>query len=221
VTTYSDLQTSVAGLLNRRDASTSQIQGWIQLALQRIQRELRIRAMEYTTFYTFPTNTQDFIPRSGSLPSGLPIPADFLELIDILNPFGERLTKQDVEKVMQAARVFGIGRVYYRLGSQWIIGEQPNPGDIYTLVYYQTLGPLVSPTDTNQLTSIAADLIIYGALTYAGDFYVDKRTPTWENKYGSIALSLQGMQDADELSGGAAVSLPIYWPDDGVAYGYP
>jgi len=177
--------------------------------------------MEKIVLVTINSTPNDFVPGTPALPSGITIPSDLLELIDILNPFGDRLKKEDVTTVMQAARTFGIGRIYYRLGGTWIIGEAPNAGDIYTVVYYAEIGPLVNGTDENIITDIAPDLIIYKALTFAGDFFVDKRTPTWEQRYQSIAQTLQGMADADELSGDACVGMPIYWPDDGVAYGYP
>lgn len=211
MTAYSDLQAQVSGLLNRRDATTAQVQAWIQLSIQRIQRELRVPAMEKVVLVTIPSNTDGTIT----------VPSDLLELIDIINPWGVRLVKKDITEVLQAAKTTGNSLIYYRQGGKYLIGEAAQANDVFTLIYYAELAPLVSPTDTNIVVSIAPDLIVYGALGYAGDFYVDKRTATWEQRYGQIIEDLQAMADADENSGGATVSAPTYWPDDGVAYGYP
>lgn len=211
MTTYADLQSQVLGLLNRRDATTAQIQAWIQNAIQTIQRELRVPAMEKVVQVTLPDNTD----------GTLTVPSDMLELIDIINHHGVRLTKEDVTKVMQAAKVIGAPSIYYRMGGRWLLGMRPKPGETLMVVYYAELGPLVNPTDENIMTDIAPDLITYKALSFAGDFYVDKRTSQWDTRYEAIKQDLQAMADADETSGASVVSLPVYWPDDGVAYGYP
>lgn len=208
---YSDLQAKVSGLLNRRDATPTQIQGWIQDSIQRIQRELRCPAMEQVVDVTI---------GSYSLPyPGLPIPSDLLELIDLLDHHGNRITKEDVSRVSYLSREASVPRYYYRLAGRWLLGPAPQVGHTIRIVYYAEIGALVNPTDENVITDIAPDLISYGALSYAGDFFVDKRTSQWESRYSQIIQAIQGMADADELSGGSAVSPAYDWPSDDM-WGY-
>lgn len=214
--TYQDIQNNVTALLNRNTATTAQIQAWIQNGIQRIQRELRCPAMEKTALITF----------SPSVPfTGITIPNDFIELIDILNRYGKRLQKEDISRVTYLQNVAGPGlpQYYYRQGGLWLIGPAPvvtDPTEQMTIVYYGELAPLVNPADTNTITLISADLIVYAALSYAGDFYTDTRQQGWEQRYLQIRDDLQVMADEDESSGGATMSPAFFWPSDSPAYGW-
>ena len=41
---------------------------------------------------------------------------------------------------------------------------------------------MTADTDENDLAAVAPDLIIYGGLTYAADFYLDERRDIFEAK---------------------------------------
>lgn len=211
---YIDLQNMVSGLLNRPTATPAMIQGWIGNGIQRIQRELRCPAMEKVVEVDF-SPTQPF--------TGIPVPADFIELIDIFNAGGKRLSKEDASRVKYLMKDAGIPQYYYREGPTWLIGPAPNVKDPtvkMTLVYYAELPALVDPTDTNALVIIATDMLAYAALTYAADYYTDNRGPQWEAKYIQIRDDLQVMADEDEQSGASTVSPSWFWPSDLVAYGW-
>lgn len=206
MTTYADCQTQVQTLLNRRDASTAQIAAWVQNSIQRIQRELRCPAMEKTVAIT--------IDSTYASNGGLLIPTDMIELIDILNSQGVRIKKEDITTVLQAAKLTDVPEVYYRKGGLWILGPVPVIGDTLDLVYYGELSPLINPTDTNPITIIATDLVAYGALGYAADFFTDRRADKWEARFQQIIQDLQEQADDDELSGSAGVTPSFFYPDD-------
>ena len=42
---------------------------------------------------------------------------------------------------------------------------------------------MVANTDENDLAAVAPDLIIYGALGYAADYYLDERRDIFEAKF--------------------------------------
>lgn len=206
---YQDIINMVTSLLNNRQASASQVQAWIQNGIQRIQRELRGPLMEKRSTVTIPANYQN-----------LPIPTDLIELIDLINSQGDRVTKKDITTVNQLA---GLGtslspvqidfpQFYYRKTNFWLLGPTPAQGDTVEIVYYAELSPLINPTDTNVLTLIAPDLLWYAALTFAGDFFVDRRSDKWEQRYQQILGQLQSQADEDELSGGAAVTPAFFYP---------
>jgi hypothetical protein len=169
--------------------------------------------------------------------TGLVIPSDMVELIDLINSQGDRIIKEDITTVTHLAGQspatstlipanIDWPQYYYRMGGIWILGPMPAVGDTVTIVYYAQLAPLVNPSDTNAITLIATDLVAYGALGYAADFYSDRRADRWEARFQQIKDDLQGQADEDELSGGSVVSPAFFYPtpmDSGVGPGdfYP
>lgn len=212
---YSQLQTQFLSLLNRRDCTTAQAQTFIQNSIQRIQRSLRVPAME--------NSIQVTISNGYVALTGLSIPSDLLELINIIPQSTnqgtgqtdyKRMEKTDLTTSMQAAVNVGVPRFYARQGSNWVLGPSPSINDVIRIDYYQELGALVNPTDTNTISIIAPDLIIYGALCYAADFYRDNRKPDWEARYNEIEADLTTMYLEDEENGATAVQRAFGYPDD-------
>jgi hypothetical protein len=152
---------------------------------------------------------------------GLAIPSDFLELIDLIATSSQgvttnmqRMEKCDISRALLLAASTGVPAQYSRDGAVWVLGPKPLVGDIIKIKYYAALTPLVNAPDTNQLSNAAYDLMLYGALTFAGDFYTDKRVATWEARYTQIRDDLQMQADMDEESGAAAVQPAFAYPDD-------
>lgn len=201
---YGDIQNDFTALLNRRDCTTAQRNAFFNEAIQRIQREVRCPAMEKSVIYTVPSNY-----------SGLTIPSDLLELISILpEACDDRLEKTSIERALKGAREPGAPKFYCRQGGVWVLAPAPQQADVIRVDYYAELGTLSAPTDEVPLTKIAPDLLKYAALSYAGDFFNDKRTPTWETRYTQIRDSLQNMADADETSGASVVTPAYSYPED-------
>jgi hypothetical protein len=216
--------------MNRRDftANTALQTTFINQGIQRIQRELRCPAMEKQLQITIPPNYVGW--------QGVTIPNDFLELIDIYDTsINIKMTKVDLSRALNGAQVqsntpmvngspqiAGPPTVYCRQGGQWILAPSPASGSIIQVDYYCELAPLVNPTDTNTISIIAWDLIVYAALVQAGIYYNDPRRGTtpnpadptkmvdgWEGQYNQILDSLQDQSDEDDENG-AAVVMPCY-----------
>jgi hypothetical protein len=58
---------------------------------------------------------------------------------------------------------------------------------------------LSADTDTNWVTEIAPTLLIYAALSYSCDYYLDDRKQLFEASYQQIADQIQQMALQDEL----------------------
>lgn len=209
---YGDLQTQFQNLLNRRDCTPSQAQAFIQMAIPRIQRELRTPHLEKSISITIPN---PYV--------GLVIPADYIELIDLI-PLStraglgttsmQRMEKCDISRANVLALNAGIPAQYSRDGLVWVLGPSPVPGDVIKVRYYGFLGALTLAADTNTISIAAPDLITYCSLSYAGDFYTDKRVAGWEGRYGQIRDDLQMAADDDEEHGAAAVQPAFAYPSD-------
>ena len=69
-------------------------------------------------------------------------------------------------------------------------------------------GTLSADTDTNWITQVAPTLLVYAALSYAADYFLDDRKQMFEASYVQIAEQMQLMALQDELQN-ASIS-PAY-----------
>jgi hypothetical protein len=60
------------------------------------------------------------------------------------------------------------------------------------------------------LAQIAPDLIMYGALTYASDYYLDERSEVFEGKYMTFMSQIQEQANDQELTGSIQSIRPSY-----------
>lgn len=217
----SQVQAQLSAVVNRRDftANTALQQTFIAQAIMRIQRELRCPAMEKSIIVTIATPY-----------NGLVIPNDLLELQYILplkTPMdAQKLTMTDITTAIQGSQVTDLPLKYCRDAGVWVLAPAPVTGDQIKVVYWAELAPLVNPTDTNVISIIAWDLIVYAAASQAGTYYKDSRKGStvgpdgriidgWEGEYNRILDGLQFQSDEDDLNSGAAVQACYAWPQDG------
>ena len=202
---YSDIQTNVQNILNRRDVTPSQLGTFVGMAIQRIQRILRVPAME--TKASFTCDGTDGI---------VPVPGDLLELIAIT--FNDqvnrrKLTKVDFQSGLRLSAVPGNPTSFYRDGGNFLVGPFPAAGSVCYISYYQDASGLSAPTDHNWITDATPDCLIYGALSYAADFFIDDRKQAFEQRFLGIVDELTNMAKDDELLN-ASIS-PAYSDDNG------
>lgn len=216
--TLGELKAQFKGLLNntvvnkRDDLVTT----FINQAIMRIQRELRVPFMEKQILYTIPDDYKK-----------LAIPADLLELIAIMVDTDEdgilefELMRTDMTRVISASQTPGLTpRMFTRQGGSWILGPKPGPGSQVLIHYYAEFAALADDSSTNTCLKVAWDAVLYGALSAACDYLVDdERGVKFESRYAQITKQLQDQADADELTADAVVApaLPISG-DDG--YGW-
>ena len=187
---YSDLKNNFTSILNRRDITTSQINLFMQMAIQRIQRNLRVPAMEVTAS----------VSTDGT--GNVPVPGDMLEVIaiyanDAINQV--KLNRKDLQTAILSSNQIGIPDKYHRNGGNFLIGPVPVAGTTLYINYYQDAGGLSADTDHNWITDAAPDLLIYGALCRAADYFLDDRKQAFEDTYSQIEEDLRQMALQDEL----------------------
>jgi hypothetical protein len=201
--------------MNRSDlnATPALATTFITQSIMRLQRELRVPFMEKIVRYTIPST---FDPSLG-----LVIPSDLLELIDLNvdtdhdNIPDYPLQRVQLKEAMVRSQLTGaIPQVFARRGGYFVLGPQPAVGSVIELVYYAEFAPLVNPTDTNTISRIAWDAVVYGALAAAADYYNDDRSQVFESRYGQITQNLQAMADGDELTADAAVRPALLFNND-------
>ena len=182
ITTYDELKTAVANWLHRSDL-TSRIPEFISLGESHLNRNLRVREMEYESTLTLST-----VNPYVSLPTG------FLEAISIVDDQGESLVPLSSDILAREAYWANSERPqYYRIGSRIDFERIPNSAYAFKMRHYKRLD---LDTDlTNDVLTQHPDLYLYSALLTAEPFIMnDARLPTW------AAMLERAMNDANYRS---------------------
>jgi hypothetical protein len=214
----SALTAQFLGLMNRTDltGNTSLASTFLNQSIIRLQRELRVPCMEKVILYTIPST---YVPSQG-----LAIPSDLIELIDINvdtdadGIMDYPLQRVNLKQAMVASELVDVPNIFARKGGYWVIGPQPAVNALIEIIYYAEFAPLINPTDTNAISTIAWDAVIYGALSAACDYYNDDRAGPFEARYKQITEMLQEQADADELTADAAVRPALLFSNDYTQY---
>lgn len=194
LSTYSDLQTSIANYLARSDL-TSQIPDFITFAENRLRRELRIRQMlkSVTTATVSGDNTVE-------------LPADFLQVRDFVvmtNPI-QPLSYSSPSALSNDPRAseVGVPLSYTILANDFQVS--PAPDGVYTvrLLYFAAPAYLSSSNTSNVFLTTAPDALLYASLIEAEPYlYNDARINTWGTMYDRAISSLTKSDEEGQYSG--------------------
>ena len=194
LSTYSDLQTSIANYLARSDL-TSQIPDFITFAENRLRRELRIRQMLKSV--TTATVAND---------STVELPADFLQVRDfvvVTNPLTplSYSSPSSLSNDPRASEV-GVPKSYTILANDFQMS--PVPDAVYTvkLLYFAAPAYLSSSNTSNVFLTAAPDALLYASLIEAEPYlYNDARINTWGTMYDRAISSLTKSDEEGQYSG--------------------
>lgn len=190
--TYAGLLASVANELHRTDL-TSFIPDWVTLAETRINKGLRVRAMETTQASTTAAGV-------------LAIPANYIMLKDAYvsskNPYVnlERKTASWIYDKYPNRVADATPKFIAREGSNFIFGPFPDGNYTVTLVYWNRLAAL--STALNSVFTNYPGLGLFGALCESAPWLkADSRIPVWEGKFKELLTSAQDEDDDEYFSG--------------------
>lgn len=196
---YGDLKAHFNDLLNRSDITSSLTTRFIDQGISRIQRQLRTPLNEKTKTYTISGSTTE-----------LTLPTDFLEIISLYsNEFELRRITMSEYRALANNAYTGKPQVFVREQANIKLFPQPTSGSV-VLYYYGEFDEMSADTDENKLAQVAPDLIIYSALGYASDFYLDERASLFEQKYQAFLTEIQEQANDQELNGGTQAIRPMY-----------
>jgi len=136
------------------------------------------------------------------------VPSDMLELMDIY--FDKTtLTRVPLEEMLQMKDIGETGTPMYftRERSTLLLYPEPATGTV-VVNYYAEFPAMTSDSDENTLAKVASDAIIYAALTYAADYFLDERADLFTGKFGQFIAELQGQSDDADASGSLQVMRP-------------
>ena len=196
---YGDLKTHFEAVLNRSDITAALTETFIGQGIARIQRQLRSPINERKADYTITSQTASII-----------LPNDFLEIISFYMGKHElsRISMSRYRELYEA-NATGSPQFFTREQQRLLLYPQPTDGTL-TLYYYCDFPALVNNADENDLTAVASDLVIYSALTYAADYFLDERSAIFEQKFNQFLGELQEQANDQELNGGVQSIEPSY-----------
>ena len=191
LSTYADLQASVANWLHRSDL-TAIIPDLVTIAEMRMNSDIIARDMEVTVNLTTVPNVKT-----------LAMPTDVTETRRLV------LTSQDPKRVLTYIApenltveypysTTGIPEVFTVIGNNFEFG--PTPDNAYTLeyVYRQRITPLAT-TGTNWLMTKWPHVYLYATLCAAAPYLgQDQRVAVWEDSYQK---AVQDINSVDWFSG--------------------
>lgn len=193
-----ELRTHFKELLNRSDCSDALADTFIDQSITRIERNLRIPTMEKTYSYTISAATDE-----------VTIPNDFLEAINLYYE-NTSLNRVSMSRFLDLSTgdENGTPRYFTRQGGKFKLYPIPTSGTL-VLNYYAVFPAMASDTDQNDLALIASDLIVYGALSFAADYFLDERGQLFDGRFTQIFEQVQSQADDAETSGSVQVIQPL------------
>lgn len=200
------LRSRIQNLLNRSDLTDDLANQFISDVIQRIQRTLRTPMNEVL----FPFQISQAYPEFG-------LPVDFLELIsltyydenDQVQSVLDRVPIAVLEEKKQVDNSTGIPRFFARKHLDILVHPTPETGSLY-MYYYAEFPDYQDNTDDHVLATVAPDLLTYGALSFAADYFIDDRGPLFEQRYQNALTEIQDQSDRQHLSGGIQTIQPAY-----------
>lgn len=192
-----DIRSHFKALLNRSDCSDTLADTFVDQSIARIQRTLRIPSMEKQQSYTISAATTLLV-----------LPNDFLEIINLYYD-NTSLTRVPLNQIMEYkdAGENGTPKFFTREGSSLLIYPHPTSGSV-KLNYYGQFADMTTDSDENALAQASSDLIIYGALSYSSDYYLDERGPLFEQKFVQFLAEIQEQANDAETSGTVQAMRP-------------
>jgi hypothetical protein len=199
IATYAELQTAVGNWLARPNDPlvAALIPDWIALCEMRLNRELRLRAMEERATATV----------------GAPLaalPAGFLGMRSLrLNtdpPTALDMVAPDLIDRVAAGAAAGRPRLFAVVDDEIRFAPAPDAAYNAEMIYWKRFDALSAGMSTNWLLNHAPDVYLFGTLVeaaaYLGD---DDHARTWEARYQTAVRRLQESDDAGKWSGATPI----------------
>jgi len=194
ISTYAELQTSIAGWLNRDDLAAN-IPDFIALAESSISNEVRHWRMEKRAEVTISSQFTG-------------IPPDWVQTIRFhLTANGTVDLEYMSLSSMQAARArvddsTGIPHSYALNSSQFEVFPSPSGAQPAILLYYEKVPELSASVTTNWLLTHYPDVYLYGALLHSAPFLKeDERAQTWAALYSTAVKRINDASSKSTASG--------------------
>lgn len=193
--TKAEVRTKFKDLLNNTLCTDALADHFIDLAVKRASRQLKIKDVEVISQTTI----------DGTYPGYISVPLGYKGIIEFRANDGTteyRLTRKSSDESYAYAAFAGKPpKVYHREGDKFYIHPSPRDGDVITLHYWSALTVPATDGDEEDAYTEVYDLVIYGALIYAGDHFVDDRKASWQQTAQELLVEIDEAARIDDTGG--------------------
>ena len=192
-----ELRSHIKDVMNRTDLTDALTDTFIEQTLSRIQRLLRIPSMERTATQTVAGGYDGFV-----------VPNNFLEIISIRSQGNQACTRMEYSDFVALSNVEGTPTKFSRepATNRFLLHPIPSLGTVLELKYYAEFTALTTDASTNEISNIGEDLVTYGALSYAADYFIDERKQLFEGSFQNYLTEIK-TQSIDEAFAGGNLSI--------------
>ena len=195
LSTYAELKDSVANWADRHDL-TPNIPDFIALAEARLNRELRLRAME----------TKEYAKTIGGQ-ANYKLPSGFIQMREFrLNTVPTRSLQYITPEIYESWNFVGSGmpKWYTVVANELRLGRVPDGEYEMEMLFYRKFDNLSDAKPTNWVLENAPDILLYGSLLELEPFIQnDARIQVWASGYQNAVEKLQLQDEKDRHSGSA------------------
>lgn len=193
---YGQVRTQFKNILNRSDCTDALADTFISQGLARAQRILRAPVNEKSATSTVTSGFTSFA-----------VPNDLIEVISF-DADGKNIRFLPTSRWLELEYTMqGTPQYWTRIGAEIKVKPTPPVDTVLTLYYYGEFEDFVSDSTETTLSIIAPDMIVYGGLSFAADYFIDERKGAFEERFQNAVIELQNQ--AASVEGGAAIS-PAY-----------
>lgn len=213
---YAALKLAISDWLARSDIAEESADSFIDLAEARINRNLRVRAMETVYFRPLAADASSDVPtgfrqwkeaflyRGGGTVDAMPT---------LANEVVSSLTLSGTAGVMDSrAASFRRGMTLSRIGTKFYVSGIPS--GTYSLggIYYKTFPALTDSNQTNWLTESAPDLLLSAVMLEAATYVKSQdEIVQWGERYAALLDEVQEEAEREKWSGPTIVTdLGVY-----------
>jgi hypothetical protein len=198
---YGQIRTQFKAILNRTDCSDALADTFISQGLLRSQRFLRI-----------PANEEQATEVVAGGFTAFTLPTDLMEIISVV--VDDRVVQFLPVRAWTDVPIAtnGVPEYFTRIGTALKFKPTPSTGAQIVVDYYGSFEPFTSDTTTTKLSTVASDVVVYGGLSYASDYFLDERKGMFEERYLGIIADLQSQAYDNDgpAQVGAAYALEGY-----------
>lgn len=212
--TFADLKADVINLINRTDCTDTLSGTFVNQAMRNIARTLRIPSLESKYTATVGTSAETVF---NTTTQELSIPGDFLETVYLYTDdrILQRVPLRQFIELTGSVPESGKPRYYTRIQNNFVVKPAPSAGTVINLIYHSDPAELTNNTDTNILSIVAPDLVVYGALLYACDYFNDQRKEEFGKTYAGIYQAVEDLNNSTDMATSDSAIQPSfnYEPD--------
>ena len=190
---YGELKTYFRELLNRSDCTDSQVDTFLSLGIRRTERVLRTTLQKLAYSYTVDLEYPGYIA----------VPLDYLG-VHSMKVNG--IAVHRISDVTAPIAGQGVAENYFLENGKFYFRPTVNSGDVIDLIYYSEFSEASTDTTTNAITLSIPDVIIYSALVFASDYFMDVRKQDFGATLAILVSEVQGFSDQDQLTGMAVAN---------------